>query len=218
MKIGRASLATITLIGELSVGEFHGRAKTRQGDFFSGGSRNQSHSRFALAVRFRPGNMVLLNLLDVVRNMAHLRFKPSVEGHDALLGMLSRVRPNRLGNITKNLMGHFAETRNEAKRFARALVKVTKGAGPHGSVVDQSGRTRLRDELAAADVRFGFAIGEMQNDFVDAPTIRGGTIEPHFLGALAERLREKGRSAPKSFEFLLPPLRLHGRLLGLLKG
>src|SRR5579864_2426220 len=207
-----------TLIDELSVGEFHGRAKTRQGNFFSSGSCNQSHSRFALAVRFRPGNMVFLNLLDVVRNMAHLRFKPSVEGHNALLWMLSCVGPDWLGNITKNLMGHFAETRDQAKGFTRALVKITEGAGPQRSVVDQSGRTRLRDELAAADVRFSFAVGEMQNDFVDAPTIRRGAVEPHFLGALAERFSEKGRSASKSFEFLLPPLRLHGRLLGLLYG
>jgi hypothetical protein len=203
------------LSAKLSVGEFHGRAKTRQGDFFSCASRNQTHGRFALAVRFRPGNMVFLNLFDVVWNMAYLRIKPSVEGHDALLRMLSRMGPNWLGNITKNLMGHFAETRNQAERFARTLVKISEGAGPQRSVVDQSGRTRLGDELAAADVRFGFAIGEMQNDFVDAPAIRGGTIEPHLLGALAEHFGEKGRCAPKSFELLLPPLRLHGRLLGL---
>ncbi len=107
MKSVRASLAIRTLIDKLSVGELHGRAESRQGDFFSRSSRNQSHSRFALAVRFRPGNMVFLNLLDVVRNMAHLRFKPSVEGHDAFLGVLSRVRPNWLREYNKESDGSF---------------------------------------------------------------------------------------------------------------
>ena len=176
MKTVRASLAMRALIGEPSVREFHGRAKTRQGDFFSRASRNQTHGRLALAVRFRPSSVVFLNLFDVVWNMAYLRVKPSIKGHYALLWMLSCVGPNWLGNITKNLMRHFPETRNQAKGFARALVKITQGAGPQRSMVDQSGRTRLRDELAAADVRFGFAIGEVQNDFVDAPTTRRGAI------------------------------------------
>ena len=176
MKTVHASLAMRILIDELSVGEFHASRRRDQSDFVFCGCGYQAHGRLALAVRSSPCSMVLLNLLDMVGNVAQLTVEPSLESHYAFFGMLRRMRPNRFGNVTEDLMGHLAKTRDQTERFPRTLVKIAERAGPQGSVVDQSGRTRLGNELAAADVRFGLTIGQMQNDFVDAPTVRGRTI------------------------------------------
>src|SRR5487761_167020 len=64
-----------------SVGELYRPPEGSQRDFFCGGGSHQTHGRFALPVGFGPLRMILVNLLDVMRDVAQLQVEPSIKRH-----------------------------------------------------------------------------------------------------------------------------------------
>ena len=135
-----------------------------------------------------PFRVVLVNLLDVVRNVLRLHVQPPLQRNYPFSRMLRGVRPNSLWNVTKDVVSHSSQAHDQSQRFFRALVEVAERAHPFERVVSGYNRPRFNDELTAHHVRFGFAVREVQDNFVYAPAIMRRAIKPHLF-----------RATPKSF-------------------
>src|SRR5271168_1913192 len=123
-------------------------------------------------MRFEPGLIILAHMLDVVRDVPFLQIHPTFENDGAIAWMRAGAVPNFLGQSDEQLIGHFSQAADNFQGFASALVKVAKRTSPARSVefcgVASSG---LGDVSAATHIGAGLAIGEMQDDFVDAPAL-----------------------------------------------
>lgn len=130
-----------------------------------------------------PFRVVLADLFDVVHNVLRLNIQPPFKRHYSFSRMLYGMRPDRLWNVTKNVVSHSSQAHDQSQRFRRTLVEVAERANPFERVVSVYSRPRFNDELTAHHVRFGFAVREVQDNFVDAPTIVCRTIKPHLSRA-----------------------------------
>ncbi|MGB8524041.1 MAG: hypothetical protein WCD43_13835 [Candidatus Acidiferrales bacterium] len=116
--------------------------------------------------------MVLLHLIDVTRDMSFLNRNPAGEAQASVGWMIPGVFPDRFGQRDKQLIRCFAQATNNFERLARALMKITQSPGPASGIKFQDRALRLCYKTAAADVGAGFAVSKVQNNFVDAPTVR----------------------------------------------
>lgn len=120
-----------------------------------------------------------------MRDVLLLKLDPFFQTNFARFGMDDRMRPHRLGNRNQKLIRHPAQAPDNFQSFACALVEVAQRIGPPGSVKFNRSDTRLCDEVTAEDVGAGLAVGQVQNDFVNAPPLRGRLMQPHLPGEFA---------------------------------
>src|SRR5271156_3858522 len=178
-------------------------------------SRNPRRRRAAPGrMRLEPCFVVLTHLVDVVGDVAFLQIHPAIEADSAVARVANGAVPNFLGQRDEQLIGHFAQAANNFQGFARALMKITERTSPaRGAEFRRLADGRFSNVGAAAHVGAGFAIGEMQNNFVNAPALVGRFIDPHFLGKLTKRGRQQSRRATERFQFLPSCILPHRTLL-----
>src|SRR5580704_18266563 len=165
-------------------------------------------------MRHEPCLIVLAHLFNMVRNVALLQIHPTIEADDAVARMRDGVVPDFLGNRDQQLIGHFPEAADNFQCFARALVKITKRTGAaRGAEFCRLTDGGLGDIGATAYIGAGLAIGEMQNNFVNAPALIGWFIDPHLLGKLTQRGGQHSRRASERFQFLPSRIVPHRTLL-----
>ena len=59
------------------------------------------------------------------------------------------------------------------------MVVVVQVAGPLVFVVSEHATAGFGQEAAAADVAVGFAVGDVDDDFVNGPAVWGRSVLPH---------------------------------------
>ncbi len=96
-----------------------------------------------------PFRIVLVNLFDVVRNVLRLDVQPLFKRHYPFWRILCSVRPDGIGNISKNPAGHSSQTHEQSQRFFRALVEVVERLGTSERAVSGYNQPWLSDELTA---------------------------------------------------------------------
>lgn len=133
-----------------------------------------------------PFRVVLADLVDVVRHVLRLNVQPPFKRYYSFARVSHGVRPHGIGNVPKNVASHSSEAHDQSQGFRRTLVEVAERANPLERVVSGYNRPRFNDELTAHHVRFGFAVREVQDNFVDAPTVVCRAIKPHLSRAMPQ--------------------------------
>src|SRR5690242_7956556 len=110
-------------------------------------------------------------------------------------------------------MRHSSEPRDQSERLFRALVKISQRRRPRRGIVNLRSRSGLGNKLAAADVTLRLAIGEVQNNLVDAPAVPRRAVEPHFPRASPQRLRQENWPASKILQLFRTRFVSHEALL-----
>ena len=149
-----------------------------------------------------PLIVVVLHLIEVTRNVPFLQLDPLHQARPSLERLLHLVVPNLLGQGEEQLVRHSAQARDDLESFTRALMKVSKRAGPPCGVEFHDGAIGVGNEMATLNVGPDFAIREMQNDFVNAPFLRRRFVKPHLPGKPPQRDGQQRRSAGKRSQLL----------------
>jgi hypothetical protein len=141
-------------------------------------------------------------LIDVMGNMSFLLIEPMLEKHFYTVGIFKRIGPGRFRETYEKFISHFPEAAHNFKCFARALVEVAQCIGPPDRVQSGESGAGFGNEGAALHVTARLAISKMMNDFVNAPAVRGRTVEPHLLGKLPKRGSKQSGTPSKRLELL----------------
>jgi hypothetical protein len=147
-----------------------------------------------------PTVVIFAHLIDVMRDVALLDRNPFSEGNLTDARMNYAVVPNMVRKAAEQLVGGFAKIKDNVESFASTLIEIAEGLGPTVAVEFEDGGTGLGDDATAAHIRAGFRIGKMNDDIVDAPTIRAGLVTPHLFRKLTQGSLQQVWAEPKGFE------------------
>jgi len=142
--------------------------------------------RFSWWVAPQPSPIVLFNLLDMMRNVAFLSLDPFFQADLALLRVLEGVQPDHLWQRDDQTVCHAAQPPNDFQCLSSALVQVAERSRPFLRVKVSDSDPRLRNQVAATYVGRCLAIGQVKDNLVNAPTISGRLVEPHFFWKVAQ--------------------------------
>lgn len=167
--------------------------------------------RYRLSGRMgtEPIPVVLLNLVDMVRDVAFLSLDPFFEADFAFLAMLERVQPHRLGKRHDQAVGHSAQSADNLERFSGTLMEIAQRGRPFLWVEIGNRYSRLCNQVAAANIGAGLAVRQMDDNFVDAPAIGRRLVEPHLLRKLAQNQGKQDRRPAKRLNDLSPFVSRH---------
>lgn len=175
---------------------------------FAHGASAKAGCWLTLSMCLRPVFEVAVDLLNVVGDMVRLNLNPLIEADRSLPGKLGRVCPHRIWNETQQLVGHLPKPRNESQGLPGTLMEIPQCCGPRCGIILRYARTGLGDELAAANVGIRLAVGKVKDDLVCTPSLRSWTVQPHFLGTVAQCFGQKDWSATEQLNHLLSCLHL----------
>ena len=137
-------------------------------------------------MRAKPVSVVLSDLVNVMGDVAFLALDPFFEADFALLGVLQGVQPNRVRERSDQAVCHSTEPTDDLKCLSRTLVEIAKRGRPFLGVKLRNRNSRFCNQVAAAHIGAGLAIGQMNDNFVDTPATRRWLVEPHLFRELAQ--------------------------------